>query len=115
MLRGWIVLNSSLGNSLIHNHLSFWDQIGIEPRLLELRYTRARMCLHLAASLAAVVVLTAGTAFAQAVAAPSSSVLLIAANDNRRAAGERSGNALRLRLVVESGRWQPEGSDGRTF
>jgi manganese oxidase len=73
------------------------------------------MRLHLAASFAAVVVLTAGTAFAQAMAAPSSNLPLIAANDNRRAGGERFGNALRLRLVVEGGRWQPEGADGRTF
>jgi FtsP/CotA-like multicopper oxidase with cupredoxin domain len=73
------------------------------------------MRLHQAASVAAAGVLTAATAFAQAVPAPSSSVSLIAANDNRRSAGERSGNVLRVRLVVENGRWQPEGTDGRTF
>ena len=56
----------------------------------------------------------AGSASAQ-VPAPSSSASLIAANDNRRAAGERSGNTLRLRLVVDTGRWQPEGPDGRTL
>jgi FtsP/CotA-like multicopper oxidase with cupredoxin domain len=57
----------------------------------------------------------AGTASAQAVPAPSPGASLIASNDNRRAAGERSGNVLRLRLVVETGRWQPEGPDGRTL
>jgi len=57
----------------------------------------------------------AGTASAQAVPAPSPSAPLIAANDNRRAAGERSGDVLRLRLVVDTGRWQPEGPDGRTL
>jgi FtsP/CotA-like multicopper oxidase with cupredoxin domain len=73
------------------------------------------MHLQLAAPVAAVVVLTAGAASAQAVPASSSGVPLIAANDNRRAAGERSGNMLRVRLVVDTGRWLPEGSDGRTF
>jgi FtsP/CotA-like multicopper oxidase with cupredoxin domain len=81
------------------------------PRAL---YSRA-MRLDLAASAAVLVVLTGGTALAQAVPATSSSVPLIAANDNRRPAGEPSGNTLRLRLVVETGRWQPEGADGRTF
>jgi FtsP/CotA-like multicopper oxidase with cupredoxin domain len=90
---------------------------GPEPNVDHARasYTPARMRLNLAAPVAALVVLTAGAAAAQPVPAPSSSVPLIGANDNRRAAGERSGNALRMRLVVESGRWQPEGSDGRTF
>ena len=46
---------------------------------------------------------------------PSPNTPLIAANDNRRAAGERSGNALRLQLVVDTGHWQPEGPDGRTL
>jgi FtsP/CotA-like multicopper oxidase with cupredoxin domain len=40
---------------------------------------------------------------------------LVAPNDNRRPSGERSGDVLRLRLVVETGRWQPEGPDGRTL
>jgi FtsP/CotA-like multicopper oxidase with cupredoxin domain len=70
---------------------------------------------HLVASVAAALVVAAGTASAQAVAVPSPSAPLIAANDNRRAAGERSGNVLRLQLVVDTGRWQPEGPDGRTL
>jgi manganese oxidase len=72
------------------------------------------MQLHLAASVAAALVLIAETASAQAIPVPSPSAL-IAANDNRRAAGERSGNTLRLQLVVDTGRWQPEGPDGRTL
>jgi FtsP/CotA-like multicopper oxidase with cupredoxin domain len=73
------------------------------------------MRLPLPAYVAAVLVLMAETASAQAAPAPSSNASLIAANDNRRPAGERSGNALRLRLVVDTGRWQPEGPDGRTL
>jgi hypothetical protein len=46
---------------------------------------------------------------------PASNASLIAANDNRRPGGERSGNVLQLRLVVDEGRWQPEGPDGRTL
>jgi FtsP/CotA-like multicopper oxidase with cupredoxin domain len=68
-----------------------------------------------AAALAAALLLTDGRASAQVVPGPSSDGPLIAANDNLRAAGERSGNALRLRLIVETGRWQPEGPDGRTL
>jgi FtsP/CotA-like multicopper oxidase with cupredoxin domain len=68
-----------------------------------------------AATVAAALVLIAGAASAQAVSERSPSAPLIAANDNRRAAGERSGNLLRLQLVVETGRWQPEGPDGRTL
>jgi FtsP/CotA-like multicopper oxidase with cupredoxin domain len=44
-----------------------------------------------------------------------SNVPLIAANDNRRAGGERTDNVLRLRLVADEGRWQPEGLNGRTL
>jgi FtsP/CotA-like multicopper oxidase with cupredoxin domain len=74
-----------------------------------------RVHLYLAASIAAALVSIAGTASAQAVAVPSPTAPLVAANDNRRAAGEGSGNAVRLRLVVDTGRWQPEGPDGRTL
>src|SRR5262245_19816093 len=70
---------------------------------------------YVALSVAAAFVLLAPGASAQMVPAPSPSASLIAANDNRRAAGERGGNVLRLRLVVEAGRWQPEGPDGRTL
>jgi FtsP/CotA-like multicopper oxidase with cupredoxin domain len=59
--------------------------------------------------------LIAGPVPAQPVPAPSSEASLVGANDNRRPAGQHSGNVLRLRLVVENGRWQPEGSDGRTL
>ena len=73
------------------------------------------MHIYLAAPVAAALVLIAGTAAGQAVPVPSPSAPLIAANDNRRAAGERFGKALRLKLVVDTGRWQPEGPDGRTL
>lgn len=73
------------------------------------------MRLLVAAPVAAALVLMAGSASAQAVPASSPSASLIAANDNRRPAGERSGNVLRLQLVIDTGRWQPEGPDGRTF
>jgi FtsP/CotA-like multicopper oxidase with cupredoxin domain len=73
------------------------------------------MHLFLAAPVAATLVLIAGTAAWQAVPMPSPSAPLIAANDNRRAAGQRFGNALRLQLVVDTGRWQPEGPGGRTL
>jgi manganese oxidase len=63
----------------------------------------------------AVLLLNAGHAAAQSVSVPAASVPLIAANDNRRAGGERSGNVLRLQLVADEGRWQPEGPDGRTL
>ena len=68
-----------------------------------------------AAPVAATLALMAGSASAQSALAPSATASLIAANDNRRAAGERSGNVLRLKLVIDTGRWQPEGPDGRTL
>jgi FtsP/CotA-like multicopper oxidase with cupredoxin domain len=64
---------------------------------------------------AAILLCVAGTASAQTVALPSRNPPLIAANDNRRPAGERSGSALRLQLVVDTGQWQPEGPAGRTL
>lgn len=76
---------------------------------------RVRVHRFAAAAVVAALLLTAGRASAQVAPGPSSSGQLIAANDNLRAAGERSGNTLRLRLIVETGRWQPEGPDGRTL
>jgi FtsP/CotA-like multicopper oxidase with cupredoxin domain len=57
----------------------------------------------------------AGPVTAQAATAVSPDAPVITANDNRRPAGARSGHTLRLQLVVASGRWQPEGADGRTL
>ena len=73
------------------------------------------MRLFVAVSVAAALLLVAGHAPAQPVSGPASNVPLIAANDNRRAGGERTGNVLRLRLVADEGRWQPEGPGGRTL
>jgi FtsP/CotA-like multicopper oxidase with cupredoxin domain len=63
----------------------------------------------------ATLLLGASHASAQSVPGSASNVPLIAANDNRRAGGERTDNVLRLRLVADEGRWQPEGPDGRTL
>lgn len=67
------------------------------------------------AFMTATLLLIAGHASAQVAPAPRPNAPPIAANDNRRSGGELSGNVLRLRLVVEEGRWQPEGPDGRTL
>ena len=88
---------------------------GIRTQPIPGVYSRLRMRLPFAASVAAALVLIAGTALAQPVSEPLPSAPLIAGNDNRRAAGERSGDALRLQLVADTGRWQPEGPDGRTL
>jgi FtsP/CotA-like multicopper oxidase with cupredoxin domain len=73
------------------------------------------MRLFMTVSVAASLLLVAGHAPAQPASGPASTLPLIAANDNRRAGGERTGNVLRLRLVADEGRWQPEGPDGRTL
>ena len=73
------------------------------------------MPLPVAGSVAVALLLVLGRVSAQTIPSPSSHLSLIAANDNRRAGGELSGNVLRLRLVVDEGRWQPEGPEGRTL
>jgi FtsP/CotA-like multicopper oxidase with cupredoxin domain len=55
-----------------------------------------------------------GAARSQAIPRPTTDALIVA-NDNRRPGGAMSGDTLRLRLVAEEGRWQPEGAAGRTL
>lgn len=63
-----------------------------------------------------IVILCSSPSAARSQAIPRSGTeALVAANDNRRPGGEISGDTLRLRLVAEEGRWQPEGNAGRTL
>ena len=68
-----------------------------------------------AASVAGAALVIACRVSAQSEPAVTSNIRLIAANDNRRPGGDLSGNVLRLRLVADEGRWQPEGPGGRSF